>query len=74
MFAEYAVVKLKRDLPAYNLKAGTLGATVMVHHDSPPAYEVELVDAEGDTLEVLTLTDDDLVAVPADELQRDEAA
>ena len=74
MFEEYAVVKLKHDLPDHSMKAGTRGTIVMVHHKPYRGYEVELFDAEGDTWEVLTLTDDDLVAVPADELQRDEAA
>ncbi len=74
MFEEYAEVKLKHDLPEPSMKAGTRGTIVMVHHKPYRAYEVELFDGEGDTLDVLTLTDDDLVAVPADELFRDEAA
>lgn len=74
MFNDYDVVKLKRDLPEHGLKAGTHGAIVMIHHEPYRAYEVELVDKEGWTLAVLTLKDEDLVAVSDAELHQDEAA
>lgn len=74
MFEEYDVVKLKYDLPEQNLKAGTHGAIVMVHHEPYRAYEVELVDSEGWTLAVLTLKDDDLMAATLDELTQNQTA
>lgn len=74
MFEEYAVVKLKRDLPEHNMRAGTRGVVVMVHEKPYRAYEVELIDDENETWAVLTLHDDDLVAVAADEPHREEAA
>lgn len=74
MFEEYDVVQLKHDLPEHNLKVGTQGAIVMVHTHPYRAYEVELIDDEGWTLEVLTLTDADLLAVAKDEGRHDRAA
>ncbi len=74
MFEEYDVVELKRDLPEHGLKAGTRGAIVMVHHAPSRAYEVELIDNEGWTLNVLTLKDEDLIAATVSEVQHDEAA
>ena len=72
MFEEYDTVHLKHDLPEHNLKASTRGAIVMVHLSPSRAYEVELVDNEGWTLDVLTLKDEDLVAATA--IRHDEAA
>lgn len=74
MFEEYAVVKLKHDLPQHGMKAGTRGTIVMVHHVPYRAYEVELIDTSSDTWAVLTLRDEDLVAVPTDELTCDVTA
>ncbi len=61
MFLVHEVVRLKKDLPSSNLKAGTLGAIVMVYPESPQAYEVEFVDSDGDTLAILTLKEEDIV-------------
>lgn len=74
MFKEYDAVQLKRDLPEHDLKAGTRGAIVMVHHEPYRAYEVELIDEEGWTLDVLTLKDEDLLAANSHEVQHNEAA
>ena len=60
MFSEYDVVKLKQskgDLPA-----GAMGAIVMVYDSVPRGYDVEFTTAEGITLALLTLSDDDLEA------------
>lgn len=70
MIKQYDVVKLSHDLPSHNLKAGTYGAIVMVHHEPYRAYEVELVDSEGWTLAVLTLRDEDLSQVSPAEIVR----
>lgn len=60
MFREYDVVKLKKDLPAEKLKAGTIGAIVMVYPEKPQAYEVEFVDEEGGTSALLTLSEKEI--------------
>jgi hypothetical protein len=62
-------VVLARDLPAYGLRKGDLGAVVEVY--DVEGIEVEFVRASGKTQAVVTLTaadirpvlDDDLVAV-----------
>ena len=61
MFSEYEVVKLKRHLSG--LKAGAIGTIVMAYDSVPPGYEVEFTDADGVTLMLLTLHDDDLEPV-----------
>ena len=63
MFAEYQVVRLTRDIPEEGLKAGALGAVVMIYPqwpESPREYEVEFTDEEGGTLALLTLPEDQL--------------
>jgi hypothetical protein len=61
MFSEYEVVKLKR--PLVGLNAGAIGAIVMAYNFVPPGYEVEFTDADGVTLALLTLHDEDLEPV-----------
>ena len=56
---EYDVVLLRRGLPQFQLAAGAVGTVVLVYED-PPAYEVEFCDAEGITLALVTLREDDL--------------
>lgn len=46
-------VVLLRDLPEHGLKAGDMGAVIVVH--SPDALEVEFVAASGRTKALLTL-------------------
>jgi hypothetical protein len=60
MFEEYEVVKLRRDMPSVNLKAGDRGAIVMVYVDPSQAYEVEFTDKEGKTIALLTLKEEDI--------------
>jgi len=63
LFEEYQVVRLSRDIPAEGLGAGLRGTVLMVYPqrpDSPREYEVEFVDAEGATLALLTLAEDQL--------------
>jgi hypothetical protein len=63
------VVVLERDLPAYGLKRGDLGAVVELY--APDGLEVEFVTASGRTEALVTLTaldvrpvvENDLVAV-----------
>lgn len=74
MFEEYEGVKIKRDLPEHGVKAGARGTIVMVHTVPSRGYEVEIQDDEGWVTDVLTLKDDDLMAVAPDELTQNQAA
>jgi hypothetical protein len=71
MFQENQVVRLKKDLPNRNLKAGVIGTVVMVYDYTPiVGYEVEFSDENGVPLEynrndpegslTVTLHDDDI--------------
>ncbi len=59
VFKELDVVVLTRDLPELGLALGDVGAIVYVYAEGN-AYEVEFVTAEGRTIGVVTLTDDDI--------------
>lgn len=54
MINELDVVALTRDLPDARLKAGDIGAVVMIY-DGGQAYEVEFVGLDGATIALLTL-------------------
>ena len=60
MLREYDVVLLKEPMPAVPLPRGTRGTILIVFPDSPPAYEVEFVDAAGGTLGTYTVRENDL--------------
>jgi len=68
MFADYEVVKLRQDMPSKKLKAGARGTILMAYPETPQAYEVEFLDSEGDTIAVLTVQENELVAVTSEEL------
>ena len=51
---EYERVVLTTDLPQYRLLAGDIGVVVMIHGDHE-GYEVELLSADGHTLDVITV-------------------
>jgi hypothetical protein len=55
------MVKLKR--PVDRLAAGSVGTVVMVYSSPRVGYEVEFTDGGIITLALLTLGDEDLVAV-----------
>ncbi len=59
-------VVLARDLPAYGLRAGDLGAVVEVY--APDGLEVEFVTASGSTEALVTVTDADVRGVQDDDL------
>jgi len=59
MLKEYDTVKAKNNLSKLIL-AGTRGAVVMVYNNPILAYEVEFVDEQGDTLDVLTVYPKDI--------------
>lgn len=60
MYKEYDVVKLRNDRPDDRLTAGVIGAVLIVHDATPPAYLVEFCDQDGMTIALLTLMDIDL--------------
>jgi len=59
MIKEYDVVKAKRDLSECILK-GCKGAVLMVFEEPSLAYEIEFVDAEGDTIDIITAYPNDI--------------
>jgi hypothetical protein len=65
-FKELDTVVLMRDLPEVGLKAGDLGAIVLVH--TPEVFEVEFVTEAGETQAMLALNASDLRAVRDDDL------
>lgn len=61
-FLDYDVVKAARSLEE-NVPEGTVGAVLMVFESENSRYEVEFVDCDGDSLEVLTVDEIDLELV-----------
>ncbi|KAA5970330.1 MULTISPECIES: DUF4926 domain-containing protein [unclassified Pantoea] len=59
MIKEYDVVKSTKAL-SDAIAAGCKGAVVMVHTEPTLGYEVEFVDDNGETLDVLTVYPDDI--------------
>ncbi len=51
---EFDEVVLVKDLPEYGLRAGDIGAVVLVHRGEK-GYEVEFVALDGETIAVTTL-------------------
>lgn len=58
MYREHDVVVLRRDLPASGLKEGDVGAVVGVYGSG--GYEIEFTAADGATVDVVTLSGDDV--------------
>ncbi len=54
MIRELDTVVLTEDLPEHGLKQGDIGTVVLVHHQ--PGYEVEFISLDGETLAVVSLT------------------
>jgi hypothetical protein len=59
MFQELDLIVLTRDLPEYRLQKGDIG-TVVHLYASGGACEVEFVNAQGDTVALLTLEAKDI--------------
>ncbi len=59
MFNEYDIVKAKENLSEKVYK-GCKGAILIVFEGIPMEYEVEFVDNEGDSLEVMTVKEYDI--------------
>ena len=58
MIRELDMVALTRDLDAHGLRRDDIGA--VVHKYGKEGFEVEFVTAEGKTVAVLTLKEDDI--------------
>ena len=58
MFQELDLVALSHKIQSLNLEQDDLGTIVFVHDKSH--YEVEFVTAQGETIGVLTLSDEDI--------------
>ncbi|MBI4825053.1 MAG: DUF4926 domain-containing protein [Nitrospirae bacterium] len=59
MIKELDTAVLKHDIKEHDLTEGDLGTVVHIYDDNN-AFEVEFITAEGRTVAVLTLTDDDI--------------
>lgn len=67
MHKELDLVALANDLPEYTLHRGDVGTVVHVYsaipNDSSGLYEVEFMNAAGDTVAVVTLRENEVKAV-----------
>lgn len=59
MIEEYSIVRAKKDL-SNMVRIGCKGAVVMVYQVPVLGYEVEFMDKDGETLEILTVYPDDI--------------
>ncbi len=55
----FDIVELAHDLEAHGLRAGDWGTIVDVYNDGE-AYEVEFLDPQGNTIDVVTLGNEDV--------------
>ena len=67
MYEELDTIVLAKDMKKYHLKRGDIGAVVHVYKDKR-AIEAEFLTAEGKTVAVLTLKNDDVRPVRKDEI------
>ncbi|WP_071288529.1 DUF4926 domain-containing protein [Mycolicibacterium llatzerense] len=58
-FQEHEGVVLPRDLPEAGLVAGTVGAVVWLYPGGED-FEVEFFDADGNTIDVVTVSENDI--------------
>lgn len=67
-FTMFGLVALKQELPSYNLKKGCIGTILEIFDEESdnPAYEVDFIDEEGQTLAMVTLTPDQLWSLTTD--------
>lgn len=63
MLREYDLVRLKQDRPSEHLTIHDIGTVVMLYQVPDIAYEVEFTDADGGTLALLTLREEDIEEV-----------
>ncbi len=67
MIKELEPVVLTSDLPEHGLKAGDIGAVVLVY-SSGRSYEVEFVTLNGDTVAVVTVKPDQVRRIQEGEI------
>lgn len=60
MIREYDVVITTKDINGKVLK-GMRGAVLIVYDAKPPQYEIEFLDEDGYTIDVLTLSENDII-------------
>ncbi|WP_196607460.1 DUF4926 domain-containing protein [Pectinatus frisingensis] len=60
MIREYDVVITTKDINSKVLK-GMRGAVLIVYNAKPPQYEIEFLDKDGYTIDVLTLSENDII-------------
>jgi hypothetical protein len=60
MIREYDVVITTKDINGKVLK-GMQGAVLIVYDAKPPQYEIEFLDEDGYTIDVLTLSENDII-------------
>ena len=64
-------IALKEDLPAHNLRKGDVVTIVEYHRGVPgqeSGYSLEVFNAVGETVAVVTVRESQIEALPADEL------
>ncbi len=59
MLEEYQVVKATRDITS-NVKEGCIGTIVYIHQYPSESYEVEFVDENNDTIDLLSVNAKDI--------------
>lgn len=62
MYKELQVVKAAQDLSSTVLE-GCIGTVVYVHAGYPQAYEVEFVNEENVTIDIVTVLDKDITDI-----------
>lgn len=67
MFKELDIVVLTHDIEKSALKSGDVGTVVHSYTDGE-AFEIEFVTAEGKTISVLTLTEEDIRPIADQEI------
>ena len=67
MIEELETVVLTNDIPEHGLKAGDIGAVVLVH-SSRQSYEVEFITLSGDTVAVITVKSDQVRRIQEGEI------
>lgn len=60
MYHELQTVESVKEL-SDKISIGCTGAIVYVHTGKPQAYEVEFFDLQGNTIDVLTVLEDDIM-------------
>lgn len=62
MFKEYDVVRALKDI-SEKVPKGSEGTVLMIFSSTPPQYEVEFMDDEGNTLDILTVHEKDIESI-----------